>query len=92
MFKTIVAPHFEYCESILAMANNGQFDRMQKLQNRAMRIILKCNKRTSIDSMLEALRWMNIKQKNFLQDVNFCIQNETQNATKLLNERNKLSW
>lgn len=49
------------------MANKGQFDRMQKLQNRAMRIILKCNNRTSIKSMLEALGWMNVKQRIFFR-------------------------
>ena len=36
---------------------------LQKLQNRGMRIILRCNKRTKIKDMLEALRFMSIKQR-----------------------------
>lgn len=35
-YKTIVAPHFEYCASINFLCNDNQMNRMQKLQNRAI--------------------------------------------------------
>lgn len=63
LYKSIIAPHFEYCPSILFTCGENEFARMQKLQNRAMRIILRCKKSTSIASMLDALCWMNIKQR-----------------------------
>lgn len=37
--------------------------RLQRLQNRAMRVILKVNKYTSVKSMLEALMFMSVKQR-----------------------------
>lgn len=37
--------------------------RLQKLQNKAMRVILRCNKRTSISSMLNNLQWLSVSQK-----------------------------
>lgn len=63
VYKAIIAPHFEYCSSILSIFNIGQFEELQKLQNRAMRIILRCKKYTSVNSMLETLKWMNVKQR-----------------------------
>jgi hypothetical protein len=37
--------------------------RLQKIQNKIMRLILRCNKRTSISWMLETLKWQSVKQR-----------------------------
>lgn len=63
VYKAIIAPHFEYCPSILSMSNEGEFKELQKLQNRSMRIILRCKKETSVALMLDTLKWMNVKQR-----------------------------
>lgn len=63
IYKTMIAPHFEYCASILSTCNIGEFRRLQKLQNRAMRIVLRCKKRTHVQDMLDALQWLNVKQR-----------------------------
>lgn len=63
VYKAIIAPHFEYCSSILSQFNVGEFKELQKLQNRAMRIILRCKKDTSVEQMLDTLKWMNVKQR-----------------------------
>ena len=44
--------------------SDKNFKILQKLQNKAMRVILKCNKRTHVIDMLNALGWLSIKQKN----------------------------
>lgn len=77
VYKTIVAPHFEYC-SMLYMCNESKFQRLQKLQNRAMRIIIGCNRRTRVKDMLNALCWMSIKQRIYCQSsiFNLHLQNE----------------
>lgn len=67
IYKSIIAPHFEYCASILSNCNKGDMSRLQKLQNRAMRIILRCKKRTHIQDMLDALQWLNVKQRIMLK-------------------------
>ena len=36
---------------------------MQKPQNRAMRIILKCDPHTQLNAMLNNLKWMSIAQR-----------------------------
>jgi len=47
-----------------------QITQLQKVQNRAMRVILQCDRRTKIKDMLEALQFMSVKQR--LQ-YNICI-------------------
>lgn len=63
VYKSIIAPHFDYCASILFLCHDGDLQRLQKQQNRAMRIILQCSKFTSISFMLDALQWLSIKQR-----------------------------
>jgi hypothetical protein len=63
LYKSIVAPHFDYCSSILFLANEGHFQEMQRVQNKMMRIILRCSREPRIIDMLLALYWMTIKQR-----------------------------
>jgi len=60
VYNTLILPHFNYCSSVLFMLNQNELGRLQKLQNRAMRIILSCNKYTPIKFMLECLEWLPI--------------------------------
>ncbi|KAJ8961535.1 hypothetical protein NQ318_014786 [Aromia moschata] len=65
VYKSIIQPHFDYCSSIVYLMDKNCKDQLQKLQNRAMRIILKCNRHTPIHIlhtilMLDALQWMPI--------------------------------
>lgn len=74
VYKTVIAPHFEYCASILFLSNEELFLKMQKLQNKAMRIILKCNKYTSVEWMLHTLQWMNVRQRIYTKTLNLIFQ------------------
>lgn len=62
VYRTIIVPHFQYCASLLYSANSGGIDKLQKLQNRALRIIIRCSKLTSVNLMLSALSTMSVKQ------------------------------
>lgn len=63
IYKSIISPHFEYCGSILYFLNQTNMQVLQKLQNRAMRVILKCNRYTPIQNMLQTLQFMSVKQR-----------------------------
>lgn len=72
IYNTIIKPHFEYGSTILyTCCNKTQLERLQKLQNKAMRAILKCNRYASIQSMLEQLQWLNIKQRHEFNTIFF---------------------
>lgn len=62
IYNTIIYPHFNYCCSLLLACNKAEINRLQLLQNKAMRIILKCNKYTPIKMMLNSLGWLNVEQ------------------------------
>lgn len=63
LYKTIVAPHYDYCSSILFLCGEMDFKKLQILQNKGMRMVLNVNKYAKISSMLEALQWLNVRQR-----------------------------
>lgn len=63
VYKTIIAPLFEYCPTILYFANSTDKNSLQKLQNRAMRVILHTNRYAHIADMLQTLHFMTINQR-----------------------------
>jgi len=63
IYKIIIAPHFEYCATLLIGMGETQITRLQKVQNRAMRVILQCNRYTKVEDMLEALQFMSVRQR-----------------------------
>ncbi|KAJ8964110.1 hypothetical protein NQ317_010891 [Molorchus minor] len=63
VYNTIILPHFDYCASILFAFTSNKILALQKLQNRCMRIILKCNRYTNITLMLDTLQWMSVRDR-----------------------------
>lgn len=63
VYKTIIQPHFEYCPTLLYTSDLNKMRTLQKLQNRAMRIILRCDRSTPISSMLNTLEWLSIERR-----------------------------
>jgi len=63
IYKSIIAPHFEYCATLIINMDETQLSMLQEAQNRAMRVILYCDKCAKIDYMLQALQFISIKQR-----------------------------
>lgn len=63
VYNTIIAPHISYCSTILFLSNKTQIERIQKLQNRCMKIILRKKWRTHSRTMLDELNWLSVKQQ-----------------------------
>jgi len=66
VYKSIVAPVLDYCSSIMVELNKVNLDNLQKLQNQGMRIILRCKIKTRVRDMLEALKFMSVKERNLM--------------------------
>lgn len=62
VYRTVIVPHFQYCASLPYSTNCGEIDKLQKLQNRASRIILRFNRFTNVELMLKLLATMSVKQ------------------------------
>jgi hypothetical protein len=63
LYNAMVLPLFDYIDVIWSCCNVTQLNRIQRLQNRAARIILKCHPRTHIADMLQKLNWMTCKER-----------------------------
>lgn len=70
VYNTLILPHFLYCSSVLYVSCTN-FSRLQILQNKAMRVILKCNRFSSSKLMLSTLNWLNIEQFLYFQTMIF---------------------
>ena len=62
IYTSMIKPHFEYCSTILYLCKDSDIQKLQVLQNRAMRIILKCHKRTHKTEMRNKLNWLSVEQ------------------------------
>lgn len=62
VYNTIIRPHFDYCSSLLISCTKENMHRLQIQQNKAMRLILGCNRYTPIDAILRTLDWLSVKQ------------------------------
>lgn len=63
VYNTLVSPNFDFCSTIYLNGTKEQIDQLQKLQNRAMRIILKCDRLTHRADMLNSLNWLSVNQR-----------------------------
>lgn len=62
VYKTIIAPHFYFCSTLLFLMNNSDIETLQKKQNRALRIILGCNRYTKRVDMLNCTNLLSVRQ------------------------------
>ena len=63
LYNSLIAPHYDYCSTILFLASVTDIERLQKLQNRAMRIITNANPREHIVELLRQCKLLNVKQR-----------------------------
>lgn len=62
LYKTIVQPHFTYCSSVLFLSTGEDINRLQVLQNKCMKNILRADRNTSANIMNGLLEIMNVNQ------------------------------
>ena len=70
LYNTLILPNLDYCSTVWDNASKQAVVRLQRLQNRALRIILRKGPRTHIEDMLNSIKWMSVKQR---LDYNKCV-------------------
>lgn len=63
IYKSTIETHINYCATILFLANDNEIHRLQKIQDKCMRNILKVDYNYSSTSLLKTLEFLSIKQK-----------------------------
>ena len=59
---SLIFSHFNYCSSVSFLFSDSQIDELQKVINRFMRVILRCDNRTHRQDMLDSFDWLSVKQ------------------------------
>ena len=62
MYKCIVEPHFNYCCSVWGSCGTTRLNKLQRLQNRAARIVTDSDFDTSAAHLIQDLGWPTIEQ------------------------------
>jgi hypothetical protein len=63
LYNSIVLPHITYCATVLNYCNEEYLNKLQILQNRAMRVILGSDRYTRVNDMLNELKWLNVREQ-----------------------------
>ena len=56
-YYSLVQPHFDYCNEVWGNCNKGLSNKLQKLQNRASRILMSAGYDSNLDDLFQALGW-----------------------------------
>ena len=67
MYNALVVPYFNYCSTVWGNIGKGLSDRIQKLQNRAARILTFSNYKTRSSILLDDLGWERLGNKRLKQ-------------------------
>lgn len=62
VYKTIIEPHFKYCSTILFLSKQSDINRLQLIQNKCMRNILRVDRASHQKDMLNALKFLSVEQ------------------------------
>ena len=76
--KGLIEPHFDYCSAVWDGLTQQLSEKLQKLQNRAIRVITKSSYDTSSRFLLNSLGWDNLSVRKAKQKANLiykCINN-----------------
>ena len=63
LYKCMIGPNLDYCSSILYLNSDTDLKTLQKIQNRALRVITRSDRYESINEMLNMTQLLNVKQR-----------------------------
>ena len=63
LYNSLILPNMDYCSTVWGGISKSGVLRLQRVQNRALRIILREGPRAHIDEMLNKVKWMSVKQR-----------------------------
>ena len=57
VYNSLIQPHFDYCNVVWGNCNKGLSEKLQRLQNRAARILMSASYDSNLDDLFRALGW-----------------------------------
>ncbi len=78
LYQSLALPHLDYCAVAWHMYGSTLSDRIERVQNYGLRMILHQPPRTSSESLRQALGWPSLKRRRhnaMLYQVHWCMHN-----------------
>ena len=63
IYYSLVQPYFHYCDVVWGDCSKTRADKLQKMQNRAERIITRADYSIRSSDVLSSLEWCNIEER-----------------------------
>ena len=76
IYKSLILPHLDYCSAVWGCIGNGLSQKLEKLQNRAARIITGSSWDASSAPILHALKWDSLAERRVKQ-LCICVNKST---------------
>ena len=70
IYKSLIEPHFDYCSAVWDGLTQQLSEKLEKLQNRVIRVITKSSYDTSSRFLLNSLAWDNLSVRRAKQKAN----------------------
>ena len=71
VYHSLVQPHFDYCNEVWGNCYKGPSDKLQKLQNRAARILMSAGFDSNLDDLFQALGWRKLCHQRLDKKINY---------------------
>ena len=92
IYKSLILPHFDYCSTVWSGLGAELSDKLQKLQNRAARVITKTGYETRSSELLSKLGWDKLSLRREKQKATFMFKTMSklvpENIQKLFEKKN----
>ena len=66
VYNSLVQPHFHYCNVVWDNCGIGLSEKLQKLQNRAARILMSASYECNVNDLFRALGWPKLKHQRLV--------------------------
>ena len=73
VYQSIIKPYFDYYRIVWDDISDRLTDKLQKLQNRAVRVITGANYLMPINELLSKLGWSNLKREETIKKLSQCL-------------------
>ena len=67
VYNSLIQPHFDYCNVVWGNCNKGLSEKLQRLQNRAARILMSASYDSNLDDLFRALGWRRLHYQRLEQ-------------------------
>ena len=75
LYKSLVVPYIDYCNTVYMVANETDLKKLQLIQNTACRTVLRADKRTNIADMHASLNLLTLADRRTLHFKTECYKN-----------------